>query len=55
MIRIQGYKDVKCVPMESLDFNRQLNSFIALKPITHQGTPKAVAGTGGFKLKHKKK
>ena len=56
MLRIQGPKDTKYVPMEELDFSRQLNSFIALKPLKHQGPPKAIAGTGGFKpTKTKKK
>ena len=55
MVRIQGAKDIKCVPMEELDFSRHLNSFVAPKSLNHPGPPKAIAGTGGFKLKHKHK
>lgn len=51
MIRMCGPKDMKCVPMEIMHYNHKLNEFVSRKIFNHQGPPKALVGTGGFKLK----
>ena len=55
MIRISGPKKDKNVPMAKLALVRQINKLYIQKPKNHQGPPRTVVGTGGFKLNHKKK
>lgn len=51
MFRVAGPKIDKGVPMECMQIDRLINSFIEPKKCDHHGPPKATAGTGGFKLK----
>ena len=53
MIRVAGPRNDKNVPMAKLAFVRKINKIYIQKPKNHQGPPRALAGTGGFVIKHK--
>lgn len=55
LIRIGGPKNDTNVPMSKLALDRQINELVLLKPRNHQGSPRTLAGTGGFKIKNKTK
>lgn len=55
VIRIGGPRNDKNVPMAKLALMRQINEIHIQKPKSYQGPPKALVGTGGFRLhKHYK-
>lgn len=49
-IRIGGPRNDRNVPMAKLALMRQINEIAIQKPKIYQGPPRALAGTGGFKL-----
>ena len=51
MIRVGGPRNDKNVPMAKLALVRQINKIRIQKPQNHQGPPRTVVGTGGFKHK----
>ena len=52
---IGGIRNDTTSPMWIAWLRRMSASIKGKKTKAHQGPPKAIAGTGGFKLKHKKK
>ena len=53
MLRVGGPRNDKNVPMAKLALIHQINEIYIQKTKSHQGPPRALAGTGGFKPKHK--